>query len=101
MLIVLEIGLTIAAWKRGWKGWALLPWVIALVAAFIVSLVRGAATGVVADVVLVGTLIIMVAKPRQAAEPPQDMNQPAAETDDKLPAMPEPGSEYSDPSSEY
>lgn len=71
MLLILEIGLTIAAWKRGWKGWALLPWVIALVAAFTVSLVRGTATGVVADVILVGALIIMLARPRWAEEPPQ------------------------------
>lgn len=98
MLLVLEIILTIAAWKRGWKGWALLPWVIALVAAFTVSLVRGAATGFVADVILIGAMIIMVNKPRwPAVELPKAEDQPLQKKDGTLPAVPEIGSEHSDP----
>jgi hypothetical protein len=33
MIAVIEIMLTVAAWKRGWKGWALLPLGIGLLAA--------------------------------------------------------------------
>ena len=41
MLLILEIGLTIWAWKRGWKGWALLPALGAFTGGFIVGLASG------------------------------------------------------------
>jgi hypothetical protein len=68
MLLVLEIILTITAWKRGWKAWTLLAWPIALGTAFVVSLIRDAASGFVADIVLIGLLVIMTIKKRQTAQ---------------------------------
>ena len=59
MLLGLEIVLTITAWARGWKWWALLTWPVALIAAFVVSMARGAASGFVADIVLVAGLLIL------------------------------------------
>jgi len=84
-LLVLEIGLIAAAWKRGWKGWALLPLAIQLSGIFLARVVIDAAgwpqpaagvVGTVGDVLLIGALVIMVAKPRRPAEPPQVMDQP-------------------------
>lgn len=84
LLLLLEIGLTIAAWKRGWKGWALLPLAIGMSAGFLFGLVVGATggseaelfgVGVVLDVVCVITLIIMTVKGRRVAEnPPVNLN---------------------------
>ena len=45
MLLIIEILLTISVWKRGWKGWALLPMGIVLGVAFVMGLVVGT-TGV-------------------------------------------------------
>lgn len=43
MLLIIEIALTIAAWKKGWKGWALLPGAVAFLMGFMVGAVMGAA----------------------------------------------------------
>ncbi|MBN2098173.1 MAG: zinc ribbon domain-containing protein [Dehalococcoidia bacterium] len=39
--LLVGIPLTIAAWKRGWKGWALLPMGLGLVSAFIAGFIIG------------------------------------------------------------
>jgi hypothetical protein len=74
MLLALEICLAIAAWQRGWKGWALLPPGIAFGIGFLAGLIMGAsgasegsifAVGLVADVICIGALIAMVIKPRK------------------------------------
>lgn len=41
MLLVLEIALTIAAWRRGWKGLALLPIAAAFGAGFALPFIVG------------------------------------------------------------
>lgn len=38
MLLIIEIILTVAAWKKGWKAWALVPIGIPLIIGFIVGL---------------------------------------------------------------
>jgi uncharacterized integral membrane protein len=76
MITVLEIILTISAWKRGWRWRALLPLALGCVAAFLVGAAAGANGGSVEDVLpiavllelaVVGSLIAMVARsPRTA-----------------------------------
>ncbi len=69
MLLILEIILTIAAWKRGWKWWTLLIWAMAVMAAFFVSMARNAESGFVADIVLVVGLLVMSIKARKLTGP--------------------------------
>lgn len=78
MLLILEIGLTIWAWKRGWKGWALLPLLGAFAGGFITGLVMGNSihsmgsligATIIFDILCIIILIIMVAKPRQKEQP--------------------------------
>jgi hypothetical protein len=38
MLLILEIVLTVAAWRKGWRGWALVP----MVSVFVLALLIGA-----------------------------------------------------------
>lgn len=77
MLLAAEIGLTVAAWRRGWKGWALLPFGVALGIGFLIGAIMGAsgasegsifASAIAVDVLCVGTLAGMVAKPRRAGQ---------------------------------
>ena len=95
MLLILEIILTIAAWKRGWKGWALLPAAAGLWAAFFAGVVIGLAggseenlfpVGIIFDLLIVGALIVMTSKRRRAGERRQGVTQPAPETNGNLPA---------------
>ena len=74
MLLVLEICLTIAAWQRGWKEWALLPPGIALGGSYLLGSIMFAsgasdesilAMGLVWDFVCIGTLIAMIVKARK------------------------------------
>ncbi|MEW6376450.1 MAG: hypothetical protein AB1502_11770 [Thermodesulfobacteriota bacterium] len=77
MLLIFEIILSIAAWRKGWRGWALIPSGSVLVIAFIVGAVAGA-TGysqtqvrdltvalLPLDLLCVGVLIWMAAKGRK------------------------------------
>jgi len=77
MLLVLEIALTIAAWQRGWKGWALLPLGGFFLLALIVGFIMGAAgasedsvlgMGFVFDLASIVVLIGMIAKPRRKTQ---------------------------------
>jgi len=77
MLLVLEIILTVAAWCRGWKGWALVPIAVGLFLGFLFGGVIGASSGsmeaavvvgLLLDVAVTGTLIVMVARPRTAEQ---------------------------------
>jgi len=73
MLLIAEIVLTIAAWRRGWRGWALLPPVMAFAAGFLLGLVLGPEIsedgafilGLLIDIVTIGVLIAMVVKGRK------------------------------------
>ena len=81
MILLLEIGLTIVAWNRGWRGWALLPMVLGYTGAFVVGLFMGAmgfideaaifGVGIVFEVLSIGTLVVMVFRPRRTTEPQQ------------------------------
>jgi len=77
MLLALEIGLTVAAWRRGWKAWALLPLGIGIVTVIMFGAILGGsgvsngsimAIGFVLDLVYIGVLATMVAKPRQKSQ---------------------------------
>jgi uncharacterized membrane protein YfcA len=79
MITVLEIILTISAWKRGWRWRALLPLAIGCVAGFLVGAAVGAGGGSVDDVLpiavlmelaVVGSLIAMVARAPQSVRAP-------------------------------
>jgi hypothetical protein len=73
MLLLLEIGLTVTAWRQGWKGWALLP----LIGAFAYGLLNGLSIQpgaqpdfgvlILGDVAAVAilALMILVRKPAQ------------------------------------
>jgi len=76
MLIIVEIALTIWAWRRGWKAWALLPLGIALLIGFLIGFIMGAAVLeegwlllLVIDVAAIGALIFMIVKTRRKANP--------------------------------
>lgn len=77
MLLILEIILTVAAWRRGWKAWALLPFAVYLFLAFMFGAVIGAsggsmdtalAVGFLLDLTAIVTLIVMVARPRASEQ---------------------------------
>jgi len=69
MLLILEIALVVTVWRKGWKGFALVPAVVALIA--------GAAMGAMGsptwaltlvDVALIGVLSVMATQGRPTAE---------------------------------
>lgn len=73
MLLIVEIILTVKAWKNGWKGLALLP----LGAAFGLGLVMGAGgvqpdigTCLMIELPVLGSLIAMAAKSRKCVHKP-------------------------------
>jgi len=76
-MLIIEIILTVFAWRKGWKWWALLP----IAAAFIIGLFLGAGVGasggdieavtglgIVLDVIAIIVLIFMVAKAPKGVE---------------------------------
>ncbi|NQU07690.1 MAG: hypothetical protein HQ583_03945 [Candidatus Abyssubacteria bacterium] len=72
MGLIIEIVLTIAAWRKGWRWYALIPLVVAgsvgFSAGFVVGAFGGTVTGllpflVLLDLVCIVVLIVMVAKP--------------------------------------
>lgn len=79
MLLILEIWLTVAAWRKGWRGWALLPLGIGGGIAILIGAAVGASGGsidqatpalLLFDLACIGTLIGMVARaPRRAQLP--------------------------------
>lgn len=72
MILLIEIALTVWAWRRGWKGWALLPVGIALGMGLMIGFACGAAGSnpgdlsflILADFAVIGVLILMVARGR-------------------------------------
>ena len=64
MLMIIEIILTVSAWKKGWKGWALLPLGIGMPLAFVIGIVvnaSGGTTGQVAISCLILDVIAIIA----------------------------------------
>jgi hypothetical protein len=77
VLLLVEIGLTVAAWKRGWKWWSLLP----LAASFFAGMIFGAvsagtngprdipfALAITTDILIITALVAMVARGRRGAK---------------------------------
>ena len=61
MLLAIEIMLSISAWKRGWKGWVLMPWVALFFGATALggaaaSQEEALAVGIVCDILLIVVL---------------------------------------------
>ena len=78
LLLLIEIGLTVASWKRGWKWRALLPLVAIFAAGMVFGGIAGATGGpaelppalaVVSDILIIVPLVIMITKPRLAPQP--------------------------------
>src|SRR4030042_1162605 len=77
IFLIAEIGLTIGAWTRGWKAWALLPLGIGFGSAFLLGLILGAMglsedsalmVSLIIDILVICVLIFMVAKGRKKEE---------------------------------
>lgn len=82
MILLLEIYMTYAAWKKGWRGWALMPLAVAVTLGFMVGLATGGevpesmlAMALLIDGGVIVTLGVMIAKGREALP---------AETDEEL-----------------
>jgi len=57
MLLIVEGILTIVAWRKGWRGWALLPLGIVLGLAFVIGVAVAAAGGTERDAVGFGLVL--------------------------------------------
>jgi hypothetical protein len=94
MLLVIEIVLTAAAWRRGWKGRALLPFVFGLGFMFVVGIIAGVSgvremsvfkpLGLACDVAVVVALAYMARHERRGivAAPPVALVSPATPRED-------------------
>ena len=78
MALIAEIILTVAAWRKGWKGWALLPLLLAGFVGFFGGAVMGAMGydfisimpyAIVIDVAAIIALICMAGTPRDKKAP--------------------------------
>jgi hypothetical protein len=92
--LLIGIPLTIAAWKRGWKGWALLPLILALVTQAIFGFFVGftaspgtaigdleglvVAVSLVIDLIAAAALIGMIVKERKPEVPTNTVVDPVA-----------------------
>jgi len=93
-MLLVEIILIIEAWRRGWKGWALLPLGVGAGIGFLIGLIMGA-SGVsedsifgicfVVDLACIGVLIGMIAKPRRVAKLSGTASQPLQNDESSLP----------------
>ena len=57
MILIIEILLTIRAWQKGWKGWALLPLGVGILMGFFVGIAAGAGGGTIEDILPLCVLI--------------------------------------------
>jgi MFS family permease len=83
MLLILEIILTIFAWRRGWKWYALLPLGIAFAIGFLVGLSTGASGGLVGDIgwVIVFDIAAVIALIVMCAVKPKSTELPSTKND--------------------
>jgi hypothetical protein len=87
MLLIIEIMLTISAWKKGWKAWVIVPWAVLFLA--VVALAGEAGSedaafgiGLAGDILLIIVLGIMTA----TAHGPQPVQSTPSQSDrDSLP----------------
>ena len=87
LMMIIQIILTVVAWKKGWGGKALLPMVIGLGLAFIIGISAGLAGGsprdiaaplVLIDLGMLISLIVMVSRKPAKPESVKGVGQPAA-----------------------
>jgi hypothetical protein len=88
--LIIEILLTIKAWRRGWRGFALLPLGILLPAGLLLGMVIGASggnleqalpVGILLEIACIGVLIRLAARgPSPAPAPRLSHDHPAVET---------------------
>ncbi|MFQ5728845.1 MAG: hypothetical protein ACE5GN_00600 [Waddliaceae bacterium] len=72
-MLLIEIILTITAWNKGWRWWALMPAIIVFGISFIAGLVIGASGGTIQnivpflllDVFLIISLISLISSPKK------------------------------------
>ncbi len=86
--LLIEIGLTCKAWKKGWKGWALAPMVIGFVCAFLLGMAIGANGGDPESAMGIGLLIdlsVIVALAIMSAKAPQAI--PASQGEEQTPEV--------------
>jgi len=57
MIMLIEILLTVKAWRKGWKGYALLPIAIGMSVSFLIGLAAGASGGKIEDILPLCVLI--------------------------------------------
>lgn len=78
MLFIVEIGLVVAAWRKGWRGLALMPLGITLGLAFLIGGAVGASGGSIEDAIpvlllvdfaCIGVLIGMVVRAPKGVQP--------------------------------
>jgi hypothetical protein len=78
MILGVEVILTIVAWNRGWRGYALIPFLVLVGLAFIVGVIMGSNpanqisdisnVGLIFDVLLIIVLVGMIIKGRNAVK---------------------------------
>lgn len=87
LMMIIQIILTVVAWKKGWGGKALLPMVIGLGLAFIIGFSAGLAGGsprdiavplVLIDLGMLISLIVMVSRKPAKPVTAKRIEQPAA-----------------------
>jgi hypothetical protein len=67
---MIELFLVVLAWRKGWKGYALLPLMCAIGFALVLSAMNAPMTAAVpVDLAAIIALIIMIKQPRQTSRP--------------------------------
>jgi len=98
-MLIVEIILTIKAWQKGWKGWALLPIGSAIALGFLMGMVVGMnggssddlfAMGFVVELVVIGVLIAMAVRaPRGIKKPFEPAHKhESIRADEEIPSIP-------------
>ena len=80
MILIAQVLLTVQAWRKGWKGWALLPMGVAFVVGMLLGLVtdeveRLVVPGLIGDVLSVAALIALSVRGPQPASAPAPAQQ--------------------------
>ena len=75
MILVAQLVLTVQAWRKGWKGWALLPMGVALLLGLLLGVVtddveRLVIPGLIGDLLSLGALIALSGRGPQSAPAP-------------------------------
>ncbi len=95
MILVIEIMMTVSAWKRGWKGWALLPMIIGLFLAFFMGAAMAdadegsiIAMGLMVDIGIMVALGVMIASRPKVGEENDSTNHVVTEEPDAQLSLP-------------